>query len=143
MKRETSRVRLPEPKPVEIPRHFPDDCFANQTIPLFEVGEFVARKRSAVPFSRIVDRIFVPHLGWRYGENYVAQSSNDEAFVGGGCGYWANEDEIMKLTDPIMKMRVAIWSANLRIEVREKENKADQIHIEHLMAALAVARGTR
>lgn len=123
-----------------LPRIVIPDVFADQTLPKFEVGEFVATKDDVSLFAQIEDRIWTDS-GWRYGIHYVGQSSTLTEWCGGGYCYRSNEPELTKICNPLLKMQAAIWNATDRITVRELQNQRDAELIRQLQVATKVAKG--
>lgn len=113
----------PPPKTVVTSKSEPD-CFADQRIPKFNIGDPVVHGSSK---CRISDRLLTKTRGWVYGILY---------YPSGGGGFWWDESEIKPATDPKHILGVKKMAAANRIEVRNFENKADQQIVDSLQLAI-------
>lgn len=141
MKRKQTKPTTPEPPEhghlinLMLVRH---DEFENQTIPRFEVGEFVRRPKGESIHAQIVDRFYAPTCGWRYGLHYVSDNSTVDQFIGGGYCYWSNEYELEKLVNPVHMLIAKIWQSQAEIAQNTYALDAAKVLIHKLKTALKV-----
>lgn len=102
----------------------------NNNIPeaKYKIGQFVMFGDG---IDRIIDMTYVQSLNtWRYGLNFSQRGLCDDDFwVGGGCGYWYDENKLSAITDPVLALRAERWILMLRIKERNMANDVDNKRI--------------